>query len=98
MPRLLIVKTSSLGDVIHNLPVIADIRAHFPDMEIDWAVEEGFADIPKLHPAVNAVIPVAMRRWRHALFSKNTWAEIAACKRKLKAASYDLVLDTQGLL
>jgi heptosyltransferase-1 len=99
MPRrLLIVKTSSLGDVIHNLPVIADIRAHFPDMEIDWVVEESFADIPKLHPAVNAVIPVAMRRWRRALFSKNTWAKIGDCKRKLKAKSYDLVLDTQGLI
>ena len=96
--RLLLIKTSSLGDVIHNLPIIADIHAHYPDMEIDWVVEEGFADIPKLHPAVNSVIPVAMRRWRHALFSRNTWQEIAACKRKLKAKSYDLVLDTQGLL
>ena len=98
MPRLLIVKTSSLGDVIHNLPIIADIRAHFPDMEIDWVVEESFADIPRLHPAVNTVIPVAMRRWRHAIFSKTTWAEIGACKRELKAKSYDLVLDTQGLI
>jgi len=96
--RLLIVKTSSLGDVIHNLPIIADIRAHFPDMEIDWVVEEGFADIPKLHPAVNTVIPVAMRRWRKAVFSKLTWAEIAVSKYKIKAKSYDLVLDTQGLL
>mgnify|MGYP000993564381 CR=1 FL=1 len=62
MPRLLIVKTSSLGDVIHNLPVIVDVRAHFPDMQFDWVVEESFADIPALHPAVSAVIPVAMRR------------------------------------
>ncbi len=98
MPRLLIVKTSSLGDVIHNLPIIADIRAHFPDMQIDWVVEENFIDIPHLHPAVNSVIPVAMRRWRHALFSKNTWAEIASCKEELEAESYDVVLDTQGLL
>lgn len=98
MPRLLLIKTSSLGDVIHNLPVIADIRAHFPEMEIDWVVEEGFADIPHLHPAINSVIPIAIRRWRRTLFSKKTWQEIIACKRKLKAASYDLVLDTQGLL
>jgi ADP-heptose:LPS heptosyltransferase len=64
MPRLLIVKTSSLGDVIHNLPVIADIRAHVPDIVIDWVVEENFADIPALHPAISNVIPVAVRRWR----------------------------------
>jgi lipopolysaccharide heptosyltransferase I len=98
MPRLLIVKTSSLGDVIHNLPVIADIRAHFPDMQIDWLVEESFADIPRMHPGVSAVIPVAVRRWRKSLFSKATWCEIAACKRRLGAEKYDLVLDTQGLI
>ncbi len=98
MPRLLIVKTSSLGDVIHNLPVIADIHAHFPDMQIDWLVEESFADIPRMHPGVSSVIPVAVRRWRKSLFNKATWSEIAACKRRLGAESYDLVLDTQGLI
>ena len=98
MPRLLLVKTSSLGDVIHNLPIIADICAHFPEAQIDWVVEENFADIPRLHPAVTSVIPVAIRRWRRALLSASTWREIAACKRKLQAESYDLVLDTQGLL
>jgi heptosyltransferase-1 len=98
MPRLLLIKTSSLGDIIHNLPAIADMRAHFPGMEIDWVVEESFADIPRLHPAVNSVIPVAIRRWRRTLFSKKTWQEMIACKRKLRAKSYDLVLDTQGLL
>src|SRR5664279_5394051 len=98
MPRrLLLIKTSSLGDIIHNLPAITDIRAHFPDMEIDWVVEENFADIPLLHPAVNSVIPIAIRRWRCNLFSKKTWQEIIACKRKLRAKSYDFVLDTQGL-
>jgi heptosyltransferase-1 len=97
MPRLLLIKTSSLGDIIHNLPAITDIRAHFPDMEIDWVVEENFADIPLLHPAVNSVVPVALRRWRRTLLSKKTWQEIIACKRKLRAKSYDLVLDTQGL-
>jgi len=96
--RLLIVKTSSLGDVIHNLPVIADIRSHFPEVQIDWLVEENFADIPRLHPGVNNVITVAARRWRKQLFSKSTWAEIAACRRTLRSSNYSLVLDTQGLL
>ena len=98
MPRLLIVKTSSLGDVIHNLPVIADIHAHMPDLQIDWLVEESFADIPRLHPGVSTVITVAARRWRKSLFSKATWTEIRQCRNTLRANSYDMVLDTQGLL
>jgi heptosyltransferase-1 len=98
MPRLLIVKTSSLGDVIHNLPILADIRAHFPDMRFDWVVEEGFDDVPALHPAVDSVIPVAIRRWRKNLLSAATWREIATFRRRLQAQRYDIILDTQGLL
>jgi len=98
MPHILIVKTSSLGDVVHNLPVLADIRAHWPQARFDWVVEEGFAEIPAMHPAVDRVIPVAMRRWRKAAFSGNTWRDIAACRAALKTTPYDLILDTQGLL
>ncbi len=98
MPKLLIVKTSSLGDVIHNLPIVADIRSQHPDIEIEWLVEASFADIPKLHPAVNAVIPVAIRQWRKALFRSNTWQEISEFKQALSAKQYDFVLDSQGLL
>lgn len=98
MPRLLIVKTSSLGDVIHNLPVLADIRTHFPTMEIDWVVEESFAEIPRLHPAVSEVIPVAIRRWRHHLFSRATWQEITAFRHRLASRRYDVIVDAQGLL
>lgn len=98
MPKLLIVKTSSLGDVIHNLPIIADIRAHQPNIEIDWLVEANFADIPKLHRGVNQVIKVDLRRWRKALLDKSTWQEISALKRQLSLKAYDIVLDTQGLL
>lgn len=98
MPRLLIVKTSSLGDVIHNLPILADIRAHDPGMQVDWVVEEGFADIPALHPAVDAVIPVAVRRWRRSLLSGSTWREISAFGKRLRERRYDVILDTQGLL
>jgi heptosyltransferase-1 len=98
MPRLLIVKTSSLGDVIHNLPVLADIRTHYTDMRFDWVVEESFADIPALHPAVDAVIPVAVRRWRRRLWAPSTWSEMAAMRKKLRQQHYDFILDTQGLL
>ncbi|HEU4708562.1 MAG TPA: lipopolysaccharide heptosyltransferase I [Methylophilaceae bacterium] len=96
--RLLIVKTSSLGDVIHNLPIVADIHSHFPDMRIDWLVEESFADIPRLHPGVDSVITVAARRWRKNLRSAKTWSEIADCRSALRNNGYDLVLDTQGLV
>jgi heptosyltransferase-1 len=98
MKKILLVKTSSMGDVIHNLPVVNDILQHIPDAQIDWVVEESFADIPKLHPAVHHVIPVAMRRWRKQLFSKATWQETRTVKETLSGTSYDAVIDTQGLL
>lgn len=96
--RILLVKTSSLGDVIHNLPVASDLARRFPGAIIDWVVEEAFADIPRLHPAVRRVIPVALRRWRKSLLAPNTWREVAAFRRQVRALPYDLVLDTQGLL
>ncbi|MDP2154052.1 MAG: lipopolysaccharide heptosyltransferase I [Methylotenera sp.] len=98
MPQILLVKTSSMGDVIHNLPIIADIRAHYPDAHFDWMVEEGFAEIPRLHSHVNNTIPVAVRRWRKSLLHRNTWHEIAELKKRLNHTRYDLIIDTQGLL
>ena len=96
--HVLLVKTSSLGDVIHNLPVVSDlVRAH-PGITIDWCVEEAFAEIPRLHPGVGEVIPVALRRWRKAPFAGKTWSEIGACRRQLRHQAYDIILDTQGLL
>lgn len=96
--RILLVKTSSLGDVIHNLPIVSDIRRHFPQATIDWCVENVFAAIPRLHPDVDRVIPVAIRRWRKSLLRPTTWREIAASRQALRAHAYDLVIDTQGLI
>lgn len=96
--RIQLVKTSSLGDVIHNLPVASDIRRALPDAQIDWVVEENFAEIPRLHPAVTKVIPVAVRRWRKALLSPATWRAIGAFRRLASAESYDAIVDTQGLV
>ncbi|HEY0664595.1 MAG TPA: lipopolysaccharide heptosyltransferase I, partial [Gallionella sp.] len=96
-PRILLIKTTSLGDVLHNLPVVSDIVRHYPDAQIDWAVEEGFAALPKLHPAVRSVIPVAVRRWRKQLFHAATWREIGAFRASLSAQQYDICIDTQGL-
>jgi len=96
--HILLVKTSSLGDVVHNLPVVSDLRAVFPEARIDWCVEEAFADIPRLHPQVASVIPVAIRRWRKSLGKARTWREIAAFRSAIRQTAYDAVLDTQGLL
>ena len=96
--RILLIKTSSLGDVIHNLPVVTDLRARFPDAAIDWIVEEAFADVVRLHPAVRRVLPVAIRRWRGSLLAPASWAEMRSFHTALRSESYDLVLDTQGLL
>lgn len=96
--RILLVKTSSLGDVIHNLPVASDIRRRFPEATIDWVVEESFAEIPRLHPAVTKVIPVAMRRWRKSLLSRATWHEVGRFRRLVSANIYDAVIETQGLV
>lgn len=96
--RILLVKTSSLGDVIHNLPVVSDIRRHFPAATIDWCVEENFASIPRLHPAIERIVPVAIRRWRKHLFKAATWRDVSAFGRVVQAAPYDLVIDTQGLI
>jgi len=98
MPKILLVKTSSMGDVIHNLPVVSDIRAHFPEAEIDWVVEESFAGIPALHPGVGKIIPVAVRRWRKHLLSRAVHTEISAFVKHLRSKTYDVVLDTQGLI
>ena len=98
MPRILLVKTSSLGDVVHNLPVAGDIRRHFPDAEIDWVVEEPFAPLPALHPGVSRVIPVAVRRWRKALLAVETREEFAQFRRAVGRGQYDAVIDTQGLI
>lgn len=98
MLRVLLIKTSSLGDVISNLPVASDILRAHPGAVIDWVVEESFAAIPALHPGVREVMPVAVRRWRKKLFDGGTWREIAALRRRLLEHEYDFVIDTQGLV
>ncbi len=96
--KILIVRTSSLGDLVHMLPAISDMARHVPDAEIDWLVEEGFAEIPGWHPAVHEVIKVAHRRWRKSWWSAQTRTERAALKKNLRARHYDVVLDMQALM
>ena len=98
VPRILFVKTTSLGDVIHHCPAVSDAARAIPNAEIDWMVEDAFAAIPALHANVRRVIPVAVRRWRCSLPSRSTWSEIGNLRRLLAAERYEVVIDTQGLL
>ncbi|MBE0483929.1 MAG: lipopolysaccharide heptosyltransferase I [Bacterioplanes sp.] len=96
--KVLLIKTSSLGDVFHTLPAIEDVWQARPDIQIDWVVEEAFADIPTWHPAIRQVIPIAWRRWRKQLWRSSNRAEMAHFWRTLRREQYDVVLDAQGLL
>ena len=98
MTRVLIIKTSSMGDVVHNLPVIADLRSAHPDYVVDWVVEEGYADLVRMTRGVARVLPVAMRRWRREPHRRAARTEHRAFIDLLQAERYDVVLDTQGLL
>ncbi|WP_035055966.1 lipopolysaccharide heptosyltransferase I [Andreprevotia chitinilytica] len=98
MPKLLLVRLSSMGDVIHTLPAVTDLARARPDWTVDWVVEEGFAELPRLHPVVGNVVPFALRRWRKKLLSADTRREFCGFRKQLKSVGYDRVLDAQGLI
>ncbi|MCX7177411.1 MAG: lipopolysaccharide heptosyltransferase I [Proteobacteria bacterium] len=98
MLKILLVKMSSMGDLVHNLPAVTDIHAHYPGAIVDWVAEEAYVTIPSLHGGVRRVIPIAWRRWRQHLGRSATWSEMAEFRRQLLATDYDFVLDSQGLL
>ena len=98
MTRVLLVKTSSLGDVIHCLPAVSDMAACVPDLTLDWVVEEEFAEIPRLHPAVSRAIPVRLRSWRHRLLDPDAWSEIGEFRSSVRMSRYDRIIDAQGLI
>ncbi|WP_128113098.1 lipopolysaccharide heptosyltransferase I [Polynucleobacter necessarius] len=103
-PKILLVKLSSLGDVLHNLPIVWDLRARLPDAQIDWVVEEGYVHL--LQPlltkpgfkGIDRIIPFGLRRWKKHLFKASTWKQFFAFKHQLQAVRYDYVIETQGLL
>jgi heptosyltransferase-1 len=96
--KILFVKTSSLGDVVHNCPAVSDAARKLPAAEIDWVVEEPFAAIAAMHASVRRVIPVRLRRWRGQWWRAATWREIGAFRSSVSAERYDAVIDTQSLL
>jgi len=96
--NVLIIKTSSLGDVIHTLPAVTDAHSHYPDIKFDWVVEEAFQEIPSWHPAINRVIPVSIRRWRKNPWQAQKTGEWQQFRQALTEIDYDYVIDAQGLL
>ncbi|QWE28946.1 lipopolysaccharide heptosyltransferase I [Polynucleobacter sp. AM-7D1] len=103
-PKILLVKLSSLGDVLHNLPIVWDLRARLPDAQIDWVVEEGYVHL--LEPllsrdgfrGIDRIIPFGLRRWKKNIFKLATWKEFFAFKNALQVCTYDVLIETQGLL
>lgn len=96
--RVLIVKTSSMGDVIHTLPALTDAASEISDVRFHWVVEESLAEIPAWHPAVERVIPVALRRWRRRPISALTSGEWRRFRSAMKATNFDKIIDAQGLI
>ncbi len=102
--KILLVKLSSLGDVLHNLPIVWDLRTHLPDAQIDWVVEESYVHLlaPLLSRdgfrGIDRIIPFGLRRWKKSPLSLSTWKEFFAFRKNLQATSYDVIIETQGLL
>ena len=96
--RALIIKTSSLGDVLHTLPAVTDATLHKPGLRFDWVVEEAFAEVPAWHVAVDEVIPVALRRWKHRPLQALRAGEPQAAVRHLRRRHYEHIIDAQGLI
>jgi len=96
-PRILIVKLSSLGDVVHAMAAVQDIRRALPRAQIDWVVERSFAPLVARCEGVQRVIPCEIRRWRKTPFSAQTRKEWRTFKTELQAQAYDAVIDLQGL-
>jgi len=103
-PKILLVKLSSLGDVLHNLPIVWDLRAQLPEAQIDWIVEEAYVSLltpllsRKGFRGIDHIIPFGLRRWKKGLLSLQTWKEFFAFKKQLQTVAYDVIIETQGLL
>lgn len=95
--RVLVVKLSSLGDVVHTMPAVQDLCAVFPGVEVDWVVERAFAPLVARCAGVTRVIPCEMRRWRKHVWRSQTRTEWGAFRSDLQARQYDAVIDLQGL-
>lgn len=98
MVRTLLVKMSSMGDIIQTLPALTDALAAIPDLKVDWVAEQAFAEIPTWHAAVGNVLPIRLRAWRKHLRQSLKSGEPQAFWRQLRQVQYDAIVDAQGSL
>ncbi|MBP6116261.1 MAG: lipopolysaccharide heptosyltransferase I [Neisseriaceae bacterium] len=100
MKKILLLKMSSMGDLIHCLPALTDLQQapEWASAQVTWVAEESFIDIPPMHPMVKHVLPVALRRWKKRLGEPQTWREYQALKQQLRSQRWDAIVDCQGLL
>jgi len=96
--KVLVIKTSSMGDVLHTLPALTDAGNQLDNVRFDWVVEKSFAEIPKWHPLVDRVIPISLRRWRQRPLTALKADQFAVFFRALRSKRYDYLIDAQGLL
>lgn len=97
MQRILVVRLSALGDIVHCMPAITDLHRRWPDAQIDVAVDERFTDIPSQHAHVHRVISLPLKRLKHSLFRRGSLAEIRRLVADLRRERYDLIIDVHGL-
>ena len=96
--RVLIIKLTSMGDLMHAFPALTDVATHNPTVQFDWVVDESFAEVPRWHPAVKQVITTAHRRWRKNILSSIVTGEFSQFYRQLNASDYDVIIDMQSNL
>ena len=94
--KILIIKMSSLGDIIHAFPVVDYIKEFYPEADIDWVVEKPFSELLRAHPKLNQIFEVQTKKWRTNLFNKNHRKEIGEFVSKLRGDFYDFIIDLQG--
>ena len=94
--RVLIIKLTSMGDLMHALPAINDAVKQFPEIEFDWVVDASFAEVCHWHPAVKHTIHTAHRRWKKQKWQSWQNGELKTFYRELNEGDYDLIIDLQG--
>src|SRR5437763_374411 len=97
-PRVLFVKLSSLGDVVHHMPAVTELAARVPGVHVGWAVEEAYAPLVALHPAVAEIFPVSLRALRREPFVAARWRTLGIARKSMRRDRWDHVIDAQGLL
>ena len=92
---MLVVRPSSLGDIVYALAIATDVRRERPELALDWVVEPGFMPLIALCPDVRRAIPFALRSWRRAPLAVDTWRSVRAFGDALRATRYEAILDLQ---